>query len=151
VAVTPAAGTAPAAVARVSALWTGVGARVLPLDPAVHDERVARTSHLVHLAATVLADTVGREAGEDVAAFCGPGFRDTTRVASSSAEVWDDIVRTNADAILSETRAFRARLDGLIAALEKRDFEAVRRLLESGRARRECLLREAPGAAGGAR
>lgn len=140
VAVTPGTDAAPEAEARVRALWESVGARVVRLDPAEHDRLVARTSHLVHLVASLLVGTVGRNALPGVELFCGPGFRDTTRVASSSPEVWDDIVRTNPEAILGELRAFEALLDALAARIEARDFEAVRGLLEKGRALRARLL-----------
>ncbi len=140
VAVTPLAETPPEAAEEVAHFWLSLGARVVLLDPGAHDLLVARTSHLPHLAASLLAQTVGRNRPAHLAEFCGPGFRDTSRVASGSPELWHDILKTNREAVLAELRAFRSELDALIRQLEEEDFQAVRRFLETARARRETLL-----------
>lgn len=150
--VTPRAETDPSALSRVAALWRFVGARVVELSPEEHDRRLARTSHLPHLVAAVLAATAGRDGEAELfGAFCGAGFRDTTRVADGSPEVWEDIVRTNPAAILAEMEAFAARWRAAADALRAEDYAAVRRWLEEGRAGRRALLARAEPVAGESR
>lgn len=150
--VTPRVQTDPNALSRVAALWRFVGARVVELSPEEHDRRLARTSHLPHLVAAVLAATAGRDGEADrFGAFCGAGFRDTTRVADGSPDVWEDIVRTNRAAILGEMDAFAARWRAATDALRAEDYAAVRRWLEEGRAGRRALLAGADPVAGESR
>lgn len=130
-----------AAVGRVRKFWTALGAQCRMIDSAAHDRVLARTSHLPHMVASLLAATVGRPGGRrDLGAFCGRGFADTSRVAEGSPEVWLDIVRTNRSNLADELQAFRAHVDRLIQALEKTDDAAVRQVLERGRAARRRLL-----------
>ena len=135
------AGDEPAdAVQKVRQFWTQLGAVVRMMDPAEHDRIMARTSHLPHVAAALIAATVGRENGaERIGPFCGPGFRDTTRVAEGSPDVWLDILQSNRPAVAHELRALRSRLDEVLAALERGDDAALRRFLEEGRAARRAL------------
>ncbi|HEY8241149.1 MAG TPA: prephenate dehydrogenase dimerization domain-containing protein, partial [Kiritimatiellia bacterium] len=101
---------------------------------------VALTSHLPHLAAALLAVTVGRNGGDKrLAAFCGSGFRDTTRVAEGPPEIWDDILRTNQAQVAAELKAFGREVQDLVAVLERGDFAAVTAFLEKGRAARRAL------------
>jgi prephenate dehydrogenase len=86
----------------------------------------------------------GRENLAHLAELCGPGFRDTTRIASGSPDLWLDIVKSNQDVLANELRAFDRELARLTALVEKGDFEAVRRLLEAARERREGLLATSP-------
>lgn len=130
-----------AAVGRVRKFWTALGAQCRLIESAAHDRVLARTSHLPHMVASLLAATVGRSGGRrDVGAFCGRGFADTSRVAEGSPEVWLDIVRTNRSNLANELQAFRAHLDRLIEALDGKDDAAVRQVLERGRAARRRLL-----------
>ncbi len=78
-------------------------------------------------------------------AFCGTGFRDSTRVAEGSPGVWMDIVRTNRDALAEETERLAGAAAGLAAALRRGDDAAVRLLLEEARSRRRGMLGEASG------
>jgi prephenate dehydrogenase len=128
------------ALERVSAFWRCVGSVVCVMEPAEHDWIMARTSHLPHVAAALVAATVGREyAAAKVGAFCGPGFRDVTRVAEGSPDVWMDILRSNRPAVAAELQQLKARLDAVLAALEGGDDDALRRFLEEGRATRRAL------------
>lgn len=141
VVMTPRADGSPEAIERVASLWRLVGARVIRLTPEEHDLRLARTSHLPHLTAAVLAAVAGRGARvEGLGAFCGTGFRDTTRVADGSPEVWHDIVRTNRDAILVEMDAFGERWREAAEALRREDYATLRRVFEEGRSARRALL-----------
>lgn len=123
-------------------LWESVGARVRVMTPEEHDRIMARTSHLPHLTAAVLAATVGR--GEDPgrwAIYCGSGFRDTTRIAEGSPEVWHDIVSSNAEEVASELRALRRELNQLSDLIEQNRFDSIRQFLEEARSRRRRLVR----------
>lgn len=139
-AITPASGIPDDAAKAVTRLWEGVGSRVVRLMPDLHDRLVARTSHLPHLTAALLAATVGRDINQETPLFCGAGFRDTSRVASGPPDIWRDIVETNHEAILGELNAYGERLRELVYLLEKKDYEGIRRFLEEARQSRSDLL-----------
>lgn len=142
---TPTPATDPAALARVRALWEGVGARVEEMAPTVHDEILARVSHLPHLVAYALVAALDPVAvdGRRALDYAGSGLRDTTRIAASPAELWRDIALANAGALraaLAEFHAALARLEALVAAGDAAGLEAalaaaqaIRRRLEAGR------------------
>ena len=94
---------------------------------------VARTSHLPHVLATALARCVlsGAENGE--AEFCATGFRDTTRLADGAAPMWRDIALANPKAIAAAVSDLQEELDGLRAALEAEDAEALEHFFDEGR------------------
>lgn len=101
----------------MSALWEGVGARVVGMSPEEHDRVLARTSHLPHVAAAALAAVVGREGAAEVAEFCGGGFADSTRVAAGGVELWMDILTTNAGAVAEELGVLRGEVERVCEAL----------------------------------
>src|SRR5919197_2337447 len=133
---TPTPATDPAALARVRALWEGVGARVEAMPPALHDELLARVSHLPHLLAYALVAAVGEQviAGRRVLDYAGSGFRDTTRVAASPAELWADIAPANAPALGAALAEFRAALDRLERFVGARDTAGLATALGAARA-----------------
>ncbi len=140
VVVTPVADSPTAAVAQVESLWRDVGAVVHRMTPEEHDRTLALTSHLPHLTAALLAVTVGRDGGDKrLAAFCGSGFRDTTRVAEGPPEIWDDILKTNQAQILAELKALGREVQDLAAVLERGDFAAAAAFLVKARAARRTL------------
>ena len=139
-AVTPGPDTPSHAIQVVTWLWSGVGAKVVRLAPDQHDTLIARTSHLPHLVASLLATTVGRELAPSIKSFCGTGFRDSSRVASGSPEIWQDVVKTNHSAILGELKAYGAHLTELIHLVEAEDYQGVHRFLESAKQARSDLL-----------
>jgi prephenate dehydrogenase len=94
---TPTRLTAPGALADVSAFWRAVGAQVVLLSPEQHDHRVAQISHLPHLVASVLAQSVEEES----LAVAGPGFRDATRIAAAPADLWQEILLSNKDEVIA--------------------------------------------------
>ena len=136
-----------AAAARVADLWQSAGARTCRMDPEDHDRLLARTSHLPHVAAAALAKAIGRDSAEQVGAFCGTGFYDSTRVASGSIEMWNDILMTNAPAVAEEVRAFKSEVERVYDDLQAGRFGAVAQFLECARtARAELLKGRGPGA-----
>jgi prephenate dehydrogenase len=128
--VTPTRATDRSALARVRALWEGVGAVVEEMPPTLHDEILARVSHLPHLAAYALVSAFGETqiAGHRVLDYAGSGYRDTTRIAASRPELWRDIALANRAALgdaLAEFRAVLDRIEQLLAAGDGDGLETV--------------------------
>jgi prephenate dehydrogenase len=122
----PIAETLPDAVARVTGMWEAAGARVANMDAARHDRIFAAVSHLPHLAAFALVDDLANRADADTYfAYAASGFRDFTRIAGSSPEMWRDIALANRQALLVELRAYRNKLDEIAQALETGDAAAL--------------------------
>jgi len=129
------------AVERVEALWRSAGARTCRMAPEDHDRLLARTSHLPHVAAAALAKAIGRDCADQVGAFCGTGFYDSTRVASGSIDMWHDILMTNAPAVAEELRAFKLEVERVYDDLQAGRFADVAQFLERARAARAELLK----------
>lgn len=127
---TPLPETAPAALARIEEFWTACGARVAYLDPVRHDRILAAVSHLPHLLASVLvAELATRQDSAEYLANAGSGFRDFTRIAGSSPEMWRDIALANRDALLLELVAYRSALDALALSITHGDHAALDAML----------------------
>ncbi|HVO89375.1 MAG TPA: prephenate dehydrogenase/arogenate dehydrogenase family protein [Casimicrobiaceae bacterium] len=123
---TPTQETAADALRGVEALWRACGSRVLSIDAAKHDRILGAISHLPHLLAFAYVDAVvARPDANQTLALAGSGFRDFTRIAGSSSEMWRDIALANRDALLAEMEAFRNRFDALEAAVRDRDAAAL--------------------------
>ncbi|MBX3747831.1 MAG: prephenate dehydrogenase/arogenate dehydrogenase family protein [Verrucomicrobiae bacterium] len=136
--VTPTEASDAEAVLRVNALWESVGARVLTMDAGRHDALVSRSSHLPHLVASALVDCVlGNGADEEQGLLCATGFRDTTRVALGSPEMWRDIGLANRRALLEALDRFERSVGGLRQALAAGDAEGLGEALRGIRERRE--------------
>jgi prephenate dehydrogenase len=131
---------------RICTLWEGVGAHVAVMSPEAHDRILARTSHLPHMVASLLARTVGRGGGGDeVGSYCGAGFLDTTRIAGGAPAVWLDILRTNRVNVDRELGEFARYLDTLREGLRKSDDEALESLLFEAKEIRQSLERASQG------
>ncbi|MDQ3212976.1 MAG: prephenate dehydrogenase/arogenate dehydrogenase family protein [Acidobacteriota bacterium] len=96
---TPDGDAAAAAGSRLSVLLAAIGSHVQTMPPDAHDALVAYLSHLPQLAASALMHVVGEHAGAEGLALAGRGLRDTTRLASSPADIWRDIAASNQDNI----------------------------------------------------
>jgi prephenate dehydrogenase len=116
------------AVAQMTRFAAAAGGEVRIMTPAQHDARVAVASHLPQLVATALAAGAmdAEERMGDALDLAASGFRDTTRIASSPAELWTDIFLTNPEAIRAALLIFREALDGLEEALQSGDGERIR-------------------------
>jgi prephenate dehydrogenase len=136
--VTPTAKSNPAAVRRVERFWQALGGRTLRLAPEQHDLLVSRSSHLPHVLAAALAGYVLKPAHpKHQATLCANGFRDTTRIASGSPEMWRDIALANRKNLgraledgISDLKKFRR-------ALARADGQAIARFFETAKARRD--------------
>ncbi|RRJ84227.1 bifunctional prephenate dehydrogenase/3-phosphoshikimate 1-carboxyvinyltransferase [Aestuariirhabdus litorea] len=117
--VTPHAMIDHEALAVVKALWLATGSEVLEMDVQRHDEVLAVTSHLPHLLAFSLVDTLATERdNQEIFRYAAGGFRDFTRIAASDPTMWHDIFIANKDAVLRALRDFTLDLDKLRAAIE---------------------------------
>jgi prephenate dehydrogenase len=137
--VTPLPETDAGALQAVEALWQACGARVSRLDPAAHDRIFAAVSHLPHfVAATYVAELAGREDAQELLAHAGTGFRDFTRIAAASVEMWRDIALANRDALQRELAACRDALARVEQAVARRDAAAIDELLRTAAATRRA-------------
>jgi len=136
--VTPTRRSHPAAVRKVEQLWKAVGARVLRLTPDAHDDLVSRSSHLPHVVAAQLANLILSPGHpKEQGMLCASGFRDTTRIASGSPEMWRDIAMANRQNLSRALEMFTARLQDFRRALKKGNGEAISEFFEQARERRE--------------
>jgi prephenate dehydrogenase len=131
-----------AAQEQVAGLWQAAGARVVCMDPQRHDQIFAATSHLPHLLAYAFVDMLSRldRAEADVFPNAGGGFRDFTRIASSSPRMWHDILRANAAPVAALLRRQIAELQELHGLIEQGRWEELRAVFERARSARERHL-----------
>jgi len=142
--VTPTRQTNRRALRQVARLWQAVGARLLRLSPGEHDKLVSRSSHLPHLVAAQLASLVLEpDAPKTQGLLCANGFRDTTRIASSSPEMWRDIVLANRRNLTASMDTFIGQLQGLRNVLNRGDEKALWRFFSQAKQRRDRWSRQA--------
>lgn len=136
--VTPTRNTSPGALRKVESLWKSVGARLLRTSPDDHDALVSRSSHLPHLVAATLANLVlDPKHPQEQAKLCATGFRDTTRIASGSPEMWRDIALTNRKEIARTLTGFISELNKFQSALKRNDAKAIAKFFETAKQRRD--------------
>jgi cyclohexadieny/prephenate dehydrogenase len=122
----PVEGSDPDAVARLEALWKGMGANVDVMDADHHDLVLAVTSHAPHLIAYTMvgvADDLRRVTDSEVIKYSAAGFRDFTRIAASDPTMWRDVFLTNKDATLEILGRFTEELFALQRAIRTGDGE----------------------------
>ncbi len=135
---TPTAQTRPEAVNRVRDMWQAVGAEVLEMDPAHHDQVLAATSHLPHMLAYTLVDMLGQmEERVEMFRYAAGGFRDFTRIASSDPQMWHDICIANRDALVDALEQFQANLGVAVAAIRDGDGKTVKEIFTRAKALRD--------------
>lgn len=130
---------APDAMRRATTFVEALGAQAVPLSDhgQEHDRLMAAVSHLPQLTASALMIAVARAIGDDNLKWAGNGLRDTTRLASSEAKMWESVLATNSQELKPLLKALAADLSALAERLEDRD--AVRRFFEEA-ARAKSLL-----------
>jgi len=139
--ITPQSETAQSALSVVQAAWEICGMRVSTMDPETHDRVLASVSHLPHVLSYALVhELAGRPNAERLFALAAGGFRDFTRIAGSSPEMWRDICISNRDLILDELAHYRAELDRLAASLSAADGPALERMFATARDARNRWL-----------
>jgi prephenate dehydrogenase len=135
---TPTKRTAPAAIRKVEEFWKSLGARTLRLAPEQHDALVSRSSHLPHIAAAALVNLVLAPARPEFqSTLCANGFRDTTRIAAGSPEMWRDIALANRKNLSRAVDAFISELQKFQRVLKRSDAKAISKYFETAKARRD--------------
>ncbi|WP_256588063.1 bifunctional prephenate dehydrogenase/3-phosphoshikimate 1-carboxyvinyltransferase [Pseudomonas sp. FFUP_PS_473] len=135
---TPLAETDPAALALVDRLWRALGADVEHIQVERHDEVLAATSHLPHLLAFGLVDSLAkRNENLDIFRYAAGGFRDFTRIAGSDPVMWHDIFLANREAVLRTLDTFRSDLDALRDAVDAGDGHQLLGVFTRARVARE--------------
>lgn len=128
------------AVIRVRTMWEQVGAEVVEMDVDHHDQVLAATSHLPHLLAFTLVESLSRMGNNvEIFEFAAGGFRDFTRIASSSPPMWRDICLANNDAILTVLNKFGQDLKRLGEAIEQGDGQLVLSIFQCAKEARDKL------------
>ena len=126
------------AVRKLETFWKSLGARVLKLDAAQHDLLVSRSSHLPHVVAATLVNLVLNPASPKTQAqLCATGFRDTTRIASGSPDMWRDIALANRKNLSRSVDAFVAELKKFQAALKSDDDKTLKKIFATAKSRRD--------------
>ncbi len=140
---TPTSETDRTALARVRALWEGVGMQVEEMDAEVHDRVLAQISHLPHLIAFSVMNGLLQSSIEkvDPLAYAGSAFADLTRVAASPIEMWRDICLANREALLAAITSFEAALARIKTAVAEGDGGTLSADIERARQERQRLTR----------
>jgi prephenate dehydrogenase len=135
---TPTENSAPDAVKRVREMWQQAGAKVVEISVKHHDEILAATSHLPHLLAFSLVDTLARmDDKQEIFEFAAGGFRDFTRIASSDPQMWHDICVHNEPALLKMLERFEADLDRLRQAIANNDSDYLLQVFTRAKSARD--------------
>jgi prephenate dehydrogenase len=141
--ITPGASSNPTAIGAVEKFWQQLGCRTTHMQPAQHDEAVARVSHLPHLAASLIArNALGGD--PSAGAIAGAGLRDTTRVASGSPEMWAEILLENRTAIAPALRELVEQASEALALLESAEHGPLESLLRRSKQLRDGLPEASP-------
>jgi prephenate dehydrogenase len=128
---TPIERTYTAQLTKAEQVWTGLGCHVLQMSPEEHDAAYAAVSHLPHLLAFALMNAIGdQERGKAFLELAGPGFRDFTRIAASDPSVWRDILVSNREELLAQSRLFQRALHALESAIDSSDPDALETLID---------------------
>lgn len=123
--VTPTKQSDPSALKSVMALWSDLGAKVMSMDPSEHDRIYAAVSHLPHLIAYAMVNTVS-DIDQSYLSYCGQGFKDMTRIAASSPDNWTDISLLNRENLIEMIALFRENLNRMEAHLKTAAVDELR-------------------------
>jgi len=134
--ITPVKTTDRGALAAVIKLWKTLGSTPVILDPRTHDRALAYTSHLPHVIAFALMAATPRT----YLPYAPQSYRDATRVASSTPELWDDIFATNKKNLIHSIDAFVILVNSIRAALKRDDFRALNRIMRAAQQKRQRIL-----------
>ena len=146
---TPLPQNPPELVQKATDVWSAIGTQVLKMTAENHDAAFAAVSHLPHLLAfAYFSGVVNQPLGKDYLSLAGPGFRDFTRIAASSPEMWRDILVANREEVLKQSQRFRHALDALEHVIREGNADALEDLIRSpaeGRAAWQMTAPKVPG------
>ena len=112
-------------------VWTALGCRVVQMSPESHDAAFAAVSHLPHLISFALMNAIsGQPLGKEYLSLAGPGFRDFTRIAASDAKMWRDIMVSNREELLAQSKIFQRNLQALELMISTGNADALEGLIE---------------------
>jgi prephenate dehydrogenase len=138
---TPLPETSANATDRVRDMWQATGAQVVTMEPVHHDAVLAATSHLPHVLAYSLVDTLTKlDENNEVFEYAAGGFRDFTRIASSDPVMWRDICLANGDAIQLMIEQYISDLQGLNQAVKNHDGQQLLEIFTSAKAARDRYI-----------
>lgn len=143
VVLTPNEKTSLEAIKLVRELWQTTGANVSEMTAKTHDQIFAAVSHLPHLLAFALVNNLAnRPNAKQLFDFAASGFRDFTRIAGSSPEMWRDISLANKTALLSELEAYQAEISALQNLLKNEDSQGLQAMFEHASQARQAWQKE---------
>ena len=143
VVLTPQENTSKQAINVVRSLWQSTGANVTEMSAQAHDQIFAAVSHLPHLLAFALVNNLAsRPNAKQLFEFAASGFRDFTRIAGSSAEMWRDISLANKNALLNELAAYQAEIAALQILLKNEDSQGLQAMFEHASTARQAWQKE---------
>jgi len=141
---TPLPSTRASALDAVSKMWQQAGSSVIEMGPDIHDKLLASVSHLPHIAAFALVNSVRKQRDGEYNPFdfAAGGFRDFTRIASSSPQMWRDIALCNHEPLLKQIAALQEELNLLKTALENQDGETLLEAFSAAKEARDQWLKQ---------
>jgi prephenate dehydrogenase len=127
---TPIDRTYPVQLQKAIDVWSALGCEVSTMTPEQHDAAFAAVSHLPHLMAFALMNAItSQPAGKDYLSLAGPGFRDFTRIAASDPKVWRDILLSNREELLQQSKILQRNLHALELMIESGNSDALEDLI----------------------
>jgi prephenate dehydrogenase len=127
---TPIDRTNPAQAEKATRVWEALECKVLKMSPDAHDAAFAAVSHLPHLIAFALINGItSQDQGNDYLSLAGPGFRDFTRIAAAEPKVWRDILMSNRQELLAQSKIFQRTLQAMELMIESGNTEALEGLI----------------------
>ena len=134
---TPIERTNPVQLQKAFELWSALGCKVKKMSPEAHDAAFAAVSHLPHLVSFALMNAIaGQPAGQEYLTLAGPGFRDFTRIAASDPAIWRDILISNREELLAQSKLFQRNLQALELMIASGNAEALEGLIDQASATR---------------
>ena len=128
--ITPLERTIPSKVEQASALWSAIGCRVVQMSPEQHDAAFAAVSHLPHMIAFALMNSIiGQTDGQTFLSLAGPGFRDFSRIAASAPQMWRDVLLANREEIGNQLQHFQQALAELQQRIDAGQTDELERLI----------------------
>jgi prephenate dehydrogenase len=135
---TPTEASSADAVTTVRQLWELSGADVIEMSVEHHDAVLAATSHLPHMLAYTLVDSLARQDdSQEIFDYAAGGFRDFTRIASSDPQMWHDICLANREALLESLETFSGDLNSLAEAIRNQDTNRLLEIFQNAKRRRD--------------
>lgn len=112
-------------------VWAALGCRVLKMTPESHDAAFAAVSHLPHLIAFAMMNAIsGQPMGRDFLSLAGPGFRDFTRIAAAEPSMWRDVLMSNREELLAQSKIFQRNLQALELMISNGNEDALLEQIE---------------------